>query len=233
MRRILAASFLAFVACGPALAQFATPPGTSIKTQDGQTITVPITSNQVTTPGATIETKDASGNPIKLAIPNPAAIGGPIGSPTYVIQQPSGGSIIDVGQAFGAAAPWINSIVGALLTAATSWIFYLLHKYLGVNIDQKQRDSFQAALLNQASSLIADGAVKMEGAKVTINNAAMALAVTDATKAAQDAVNYFNLTPETIAAKILDHIPQVPAGSTMIAAGVASTLPPPEQAKPV
>jgi hypothetical protein len=217
MRRFLAGIFIAVAVASSAHAQFQAPPGTSIQTSDGQTIKVPISSAQFPNSPA----------------PNPAAIGGPIGSPTYVVQPtPGGGGIIDVGQAFGAAAPWINSVVGALLTAATSWIFYLLHKYLGVNIDQKQRDSFQAALLNQASSLIADGAVKMEGAKVTINNAAMALAVTDATKAAQDAVNYFNLTPETIAAKILDKIPQVPAGSTMIAAGVASTLPPPEQAKP-
>jgi hypothetical protein len=71
--------------------------------------------------------------------------------------------VVDVGQAFGFLAPYVNSALGGLITTGLGWLFYLLQKRFKLNIDESHRDTIQTALLNAAASLVADGAVHLQG----------------------------------------------------------------------
>ena len=54
--------------------------------------------------------------------PNPVAVGGPIGSPTFVIAPAPSSGVINIGQAFNdVAAPYINALVNALILALVGW----------------------------------------------------------------------------------------------------------------
>lgn len=147
--------------------------------------------------------------------PNAVAIGGPIGSPTYV---GTSHGLLDVGQAFSdSMAPFINAALQSLLAAGLAWLGYVLQKRFNITITQGQRDTVQTWLTNQASSLIADGAVKVVNGKVEVNTDALAAHAHQYATQIPDAAKFFGLTPEALAAKIIDKVPQVPAGAQLIA----------------
>ena len=85
-------------------------------------------------------------------------------------------------------------------------------------LDQSSRDALETFLKNRASSLIADGAVRISGRAIHVDNNLLFRAATEASTAIPDALKRFNLTPDVIAQKIIDAIPQVPAGSAIVAA---------------
>lgn len=161
--------------------------------------------------------------------PAPAVIGGPSGS--AVVPQQQAGGLLDIGQAFSASvAPFINAAVQGVLAAGLGWLAYWLKKRFDITITDGQRDTVQTWLTNQASSLIADGAVKIENGKVVVNKDALEAHAHQYATQIPDAAKFFGLTPEALAAKIIDKIPQVPAGAQMIAA--PSTPAAPEPPKP-
>ena len=152
--------------------------------------------------------------------PYPAAIGGPVGSPTYV--NPPSPGFLDVGQAFGTAVqPFIDAALQAILASGLAWLGYILKKKFDINITEGQRATVQTWLTNQAASLIADGAVSIKDGKVTVDKTALELHAHQYASQIPDAAKFFGLTPEGLAAKIIDKIPQVPAGAQMIAAAPA------------
>jgi hypothetical protein len=154
-------------------------------------------------------------SPVPQAQAAPAqVVGAPIGSPTYVL--PPSGGVIDIGQAFGAFAPYINSAVNALILAAIGWACTRFQQSTGVTIDQAHRDSLAHALQNQAGSLIADGLVKMEGKTVTVPSAELATAAKEIIQCIPDAAAHFGLTPDYVAKRIVDMIPQTTAGAQIV-----------------
>lgn len=117
---------------------------------------------------------------------------------------------IDYGQAFGWLQPYVISFVGTLLTAAATWIVFLVNKWLGIKIDKDQADVYLRAAKNQASSLIADGFVKIrENGKVEVNNPALAAAANDLLKSVPDAAGHFNVQIDDAMKKIVDMVPTV------------------------
>ena len=166
--------------------------------------------------------------------PGPAIGTGQVGAPTYVLPpQPSGG-FIDIGQIFGAViAPYINELANALVYAAMGWIFWLLKNKLNINIDAEHRAAFTQAAQRQASSLIAAGAVSVEGKTIHVNNEELAESVNELAAVVPDALAHFGITPKTvgdsasklIADRITDMIPQPAAGAAMIAPAVAVVTP--------
>ena len=140
------------------------------------------------------------------------------GSPMIVVPQKQGG-VINVGQAFGEIAePYINAAVNSLIMAGLTWLFWLLRTKLNINIDAEHRASITAAAQRQAASLIADGKVALQGKTITVDNEALAEAANAALVAAPDAAARFGLTPESVAKRIVDFIPQSTAGAAIIAA---------------
>jgi hypothetical protein len=136
-----------------------------------------------------------------------------------IIQAPApaaaqGGGIIQL-SAFGWLQPYVDSVVQALLAAGLAWI--AKSKYTQW-MDQSARDALETFSKNTASSLIADGFVKMQGKTVTVHSAALANEVNTAADRIPDAMKRFGLTPGVIAQKIVDAIPQTPAGAAIVAA---------------
>lgn len=132
------------------------------------------------------------------------------------------GGTIDIGQAFSnAAAPYINAAVSSLIAAAMGWLFWLLKTKLNVSIDAEHRDALTSFAQRQASSLVADGKVAIQGKAVTVDNAALANAANQALIMIPDVLKHFGITPNGIADRIKDAIPQVPAAAPAIAESVA------------
>jgi hypothetical protein len=102
--------------------------------------------------------------------------------------------------------------------AGLTWLFWLLRTKLNINIDAEHRASITAAAQRQAASLIADGKVALQGKTITVDNEALAEAANAALAAAPDAAARFGLTPESVAKRIVDFIPQSTAGAAIIAA---------------
>lgn len=131
---------------------------------------------------------------------------------------PTNHGIVDVGQAFSTiAAPYINAAVNALILAGVSYLAVILKQRWNINIDQGHRDALVRALQNQAGSLIADGMVKVSGTKVEVDSPALASAANEVLAVIPDAAQHLGLTPDYVAKRIVDFIPQTAAGAQMIA----------------
>jgi hypothetical protein len=163
--------------------------------------------------------------------PGPAIGTGQIGAPTYVVPPANvteqGGGVINIGQAFGTAVqPYIDAAVNAIILAFVGWLGVILKNKFNISIDQGHRDALVTALQNQAGSLIADGVVKMEGAKITVPDKALAQSANEIMSVIPDAAKRLGFTPDYLQKRILDTIPQTAAGAAMVAAAVPAPAAP-------
>ncbi|MHB0784442.1 hypothetical protein [Bradyrhizobium sp. 5.13L] len=125
---------------------------------------------------------------------------------------PAQAATIDIGQAFtGGLVDAVNGAVTAGLTALAGWVFMTMKSKWNIDIEAKHREALTAFLNRQASSLVAKGAVKVQGLKVEVGSDALAVAANTALHAIPDALKFFGLTPEAIQKRILDLLPQQPA----------------------
>lgn len=145
------------------------------------------------------------------------AIGIPVAAPA-----PST-SLVNIGQAFGAAAPYVDAAVNALITAVFGWLAWMLKSKWGIEVDKHLADTLQSALQNRAASLVADGVVRLQGAKVDVHSAWVANEANDLLRANPDVAARFGLTPESVAAMIVNQLPHVPAVSTALAGALVKT----------
>ncbi len=138
-----------------------------------------------------------------------------------IIQAPAdpqkGGGLIQL-SAFGWLQPYVDTVVQALIVIAMGW--FGKTKY-GQMLDQGSRDALGTFLKNRASSLIADGAVKVQGKAIHVDSGFLVRAANESATAIPDALKRFNLSPEVVAQKIVDAIPQTQAGAAIIAAAHA------------
>jgi hypothetical protein len=149
-----------------------------------------------------------------------------IGQGAIAAPAPSGG-IIRLA-AFGWLEPYVDTLVQLLIAAGFSW--FAKTKY-GQMMDKESRDALETFLKNRASSLIADGAVAMEGKTVVVSNTALAAEVNQASKVIPGALKRFGLTPQVVGARIVDAIPQIAAGAAIVSQAHAKS-PPPSEAPP-
>lgn len=131
-------------------------------------------------------------------------------------EQKSGG-VIQL-SIFGWLQPYADSIVQLLIAAGIAW--FGKSRY-GSMMDESSRQALETFLRNRASSLIADGAVKLQGKAVHVDSAFLARAASESAAAIPDALKRFGLTPDVVAQKIIDAIPQVPAGAAIVASAHA------------
>lgn len=125
---------------------------------------------------------------------------------------PAYAASIDIGQAFSESLqPYINAVVTALITAMVGWVLALAAKYFNVQVEADHREALTLFLQRKASGLVADGAVKLKGIRIEVDNAALAAAANTALAAIPQAMSWFNLTPDKVAQMIVDLIPKQPA----------------------
>jgi hypothetical protein len=125
---------------------------------------------------------------------------------------PSGG-VIQL-SAFGWLQPYVDTVVQGLIVVAFGW---LTKNGYTQWMDASARASVEVFVKNRASSLIADGAVRMQDKAVHVDNSFLYRAARESSTAIPDALKRFGLTPDVVAAKIIDAIPQTPAGASIIA----------------
>lgn len=145
----------------------------------------------------------------------PAASDGPL-APTVTVVAPTtgGGGLFNIGQAFGPLIePYVNALVQALLAAALGWLALQLKTRWGIQIDLQHMNTIQVATQNRASSLVADGAVKLApgSTAVDVKPVELTKAANDLIAANPDAAKNFGLTTEKVKAMIVDKMPTVPA----------------------
>jgi hypothetical protein len=154
--------------------------------------------------------------------PGPAIGAGQVGTPTYIVPPasaaPPESSVIDIGQALGPfLQPYINAIIGALLSALVGWLGVQANRWFGVKLDEGARNALTTALQNQAGSLIADGLVKLEGTKITVDNKSLAESANEIMAVIPDAATRLGFTPDFVAKRIMDTLPQTAAGAALVA----------------
>lgn len=211
MKKIIAAFVIAFSIFGPM--QFVAP----VAAQFAESLTP--------CHGCTPEEKSRLE---QIRAQQPQAVGGALGSQTFVINPPksNSGGFIQIGAAFGDfLQPYIDAAVQALIAALVGWLCLVLKQRTGIEIDEKHRTALTQALSNQAGSLIADGMVKIEGEKISVPSEALAAAAKEAMAKIPQAAKHFGITPDFVAARIIDTIPQIAAGAQLIAKKAESKLP--------
>ena len=138
-----------------------------------------------------------------------------------VVSFPAFAATIELGAALGGLQDYVNALITIAITALVGWVLYILKTKLNISIDDSMRDALQTWLQRQASSLVADGAVKVSGLKIDVKSDAVANVANLALKEIPDAAAHFGLTPDKLAEMIKDKIPHVPA----VAAVAAQTAP--------
>lgn len=119
---------------------------------------------------------------------------------------------IEIGQALnGSLQEVINAVVTAAIAALVGWVLMVVKAKFNVDIEAQNRAALTAFLQRQASSLIAMGAVKLNGIKVEVQNQALADAANMALAAIPDALKFFGLTPASLQQRIIDLLPKEPA----------------------
>ena len=146
------------------------------------------------------------------------------GAEAFAQAQPAGG-FIDIGQAFNTAlAPYINAAVQSLIVAGMGWLFYLLKTKLNISIDSDHRTALTQFAQRQGASLVADGKVALQGKTITVDNAALATAANEAVTMIPDVLKHFGITPNAVAERIKDAIPQVPAAAPVVAQSITTKV---------
>lgn len=181
----------ALLAPSVATAQFSPPP--EISTQGG-----PVALGQVMA-------QPDPNNPAKVTILQAPAV------------PDQGGGLIQL-KAFGWLEPYVDTTLQLLLMAGFSW--FAKSRY-SAYLDDSSRAALETFLKNRASSLVADGFVRMDGKTIDVHSPALAAEANKAGAMIPGALKRFGLTPDVLASKIVDAIPQVAAGAAIVAAAHA------------
>jgi hypothetical protein len=119
---------------------------------------------------------------------------------------------IDIGQAFnGSLQEIINGAATAGVAVLVGWVAIVAKKKFNIDIEAQYRAALTAFLQRQASSLIADGAVKLNGVKITVQNDALAAAANTGLAAIPGVLKFFGLTSDAIQHMIVDMLPKQPS----------------------
>lgn len=105
---------------------------------------------------------------------------------------------IDTPSIFGSWRPYIVEIVGIAIAAALGWIFELIRRRTGLDIEAKHREALQSALTNAAGLVIAKTGDALEGFKPSTGNVRMDEGIVYVLKSVPDAIAYFGLTPDKL-----------------------------------
>src|SRR6185312_10906582 len=140
---------------GAALADATVPPSVTM---------LPITVGTTTIPAGPV----VIGQPLPTQCDMEHPCSAPSAAPVVVARAAPSGGLIQL-SAFGWLEPYVDSVVQALILAGLSWL--AKSKYTQW-MDQSARDALATFTKNTASSLIADGFVRMQGKSVTVSSAA-------------------------------------------------------------
>jgi len=105
----------------------------------------------------------------------------------------------------------LGGAVAAVISALIGWIAITLKTKFNIDIEAQHRNAIATFAQRQANSLIAAGAVKLNGVKIDVHSDTLAVAANAALVAIPDALKAFKLTPDRIADMIVAALPKQPA----------------------
>lgn len=133
---------------------------------------------------------------------------------------------INIGQALnGSLQEIVNAAITGLIAALVGWVAIVVKNKFNIDIEAQHREALTAFLQRQASSLVAMGAVKLNGVKIEVKNEAVAAAANTALAAIPDALKFFGLTPEKLQKMIIDLLPKEPAVAQAAAVAIDTANP--------
>lgn len=107
--------------------------------------------------------------------------------------------------------PYVLTIVGAIIAAATAWITKKINEWTGISIEARHREALQSALMNGARYIAAEH--KPTGVSIDLKNRHLAAGVRFVRDSVPDAVKHFGLTTEDIEKHLIPKISQLVAES--------------------
>lgn len=129
-----------------------------------------------------------------------------------LLSSPAFSASIDVGSVVtDSVTQIITATVTLLISVIVGWVAIVIKNKFNIDIEAAQRDALTTFLQRQASSLIADGAVKLNGIKVEVKSEALAAASNAAIQAIPGVLKFFDLTPDRVSHMIVDMLPKQPA----------------------
>lgn len=107
----------------------------------------------------------------------------------------------------------LGSLVAALIAAFVAWLWGMLSRQFGVNLDAKYREALQTALQNAAGLALQKLRTAASGVQVPLSRPEIAEAVGYVLKSVPDAIEHFGLDEDAIGEKILAKIGLAKSGS--------------------
>lgn len=119
---------------------------------------------------------------------------------------------IDVGQAVtGGLQEIVNGVVAAAISVLIGWLAIVVKNKFNIDIEASHRAALTAFVQRQASSLIAMGAVQLNGLKIEVGSQALADVANKGLTAVPDALKFFGITPAYLQQMIVDLLPKEPS----------------------
>ncbi|WP_109317533.1 hypothetical protein [Pseudovibrio ascidiaceicola] len=107
---------------------------------------------------------------------------------------------IDLAPLADAVMPTLIALLGALVSAALAWAARLLHRYLGVSLDERHRKTLEEIVVSKLRQMLTD-AYEGNRASMRIHSRSQLVAEVAgyATRKAPDAIRHFKLQPADLA----------------------------------
>lgn len=111
-----------------------------------------------------------------------------------------GSYTIDLAPLAEAVMPTLIALLGALVSAALAWAARLLHRYLGVSLDERHRKTLEEIVVSKLRQMLTD-AYEGNRASMRIHSRSQLVAEVAgyATRKAPDAIRHFKLQPDDLA----------------------------------
>jgi hypothetical protein len=95
-----------------------------------------------------------------------------------------------------------TSYIAVLATAVVLGLAYLAKRFVGVQLDQSNRDALQTFLTNAAGALVAKYGSGLKDVSVDVKNQTLADLANEAEARIPDALAHFGLDPDTLTSRI-------------------------------
>lgn len=105
--------------------------------------------------------------------------------------------------------PFVVDVGVAVLTVLGGWLFAMIKRKFGLDIDAKNRDALHSAAVTGINLALAKLGTKLQGTSVDVHSAVIASAIQWVEKSVPDALSHFGVTPATLDDLVVSKLTQV------------------------
>lgn len=111
-------------------------------------------------------------------------------------------TVVTGGPLFQLIEPYLVSGIGALITALIAWAAALVQRWVGIKIDQANREALHSAAMTGVNLALSKLGAEANDLSFDTKSAVIAQAVTWVEKSVPGALKHFGMTPDKIAAVV-------------------------------